>query len=97
MVAYVERMLREGLELPVTFELRVERAHRALMPKQPGEAPPRSIVVKMSSYRMKEELLRMAWQTGKDYFCFETGTGNFFEKMGKFFFYIPSVEGIMCH
>lgn len=29
---YVERLLREGLELPATFELRVERAHRALMP-----------------------------------------------------------------
>lgn len=62
MVMYVERLLREGLELPATFELRVERAHRALMPRPPGEAPPRSIVVKMSSYRMKEELLRMAWQ-----------------------------------
>lgn len=62
MVVYVERLLREGLELPDTFELRVERAHRALMPKPPGEAPPRSIVVKLSSYKVKEELLRKAWQ-----------------------------------
>lgn len=62
MVVYVELLLREGLELPATFELRVERAHRALMPRPPGEATPRSIVVKMSSYRMKEELLKMAWQ-----------------------------------
>ncbi|CAL8397675.1 unnamed protein product [Arctogadus glacialis] len=56
MVVYVERLLREELELRDAFELRVERAHRALMPKPPGESPPRSIVVRMSTYR-KEELL----------------------------------------
>ena len=33
-----------------------------MMPKPPREAPLRSVVVKMSSYRMKEELLRVAWQ-----------------------------------
>ena len=62
MAVYVERLLREGLELPAELELRVERAHRSLMPKPPGEAPPRSIVVKMARYRMKDELLRTAWQ-----------------------------------
>ncbi|KAK1880915.1 LINE-1 retrotransposable element ORF1 protein [Dissostichus eleginoides] len=62
MGTFVETLLREGLDLPATFELRVERTHRALMPKPPGEASPRSIVVKLSSYRTKEELLRIAWQ-----------------------------------
>ncbi|KAI4817805.1 hypothetical protein KUCAC02_011181 [Chaenocephalus aceratus] len=62
MGTFVEDLLREGLDLPATFELRVERAHRALMPKPPGEVSPRSIVVKLSSYRTKEELLRLAWQ-----------------------------------
>ena len=47
MMVYVERLLREGLEHPAAFALRVERAHRALMPKPPGEALPRSIVIKM--------------------------------------------------
>lgn len=62
MVSFVERLLRENLELPASFELRVERAHRAIMPQPPPDASPRSIVVKMSSYRMKEEILRLAWQ-----------------------------------
>lgn len=62
MVDFVESLLREGLGLPAAFELRVERAHRALMSKPPGEARPRSMVAKLSSYRMKEELLRLAWQ-----------------------------------
>lgn len=62
MVGYVERLLREGLGLQDSFELRVERAHRALTPKPPPGAPPRSIVAKLSSYRMKEELLKLAWQ-----------------------------------
>ena len=62
MVCYVEHLLREGLSLQDSFELRVERAHRTLAPKPPSEAPPRSIVAKMSSFRMKEEILRLAWQ-----------------------------------
>ena len=62
MVSYVERMLREGLGLQDSFELRVERAHRALTRMPPAEAQPRSIVAKLSSYRMKEELLKLAWQ-----------------------------------
>ncbi|KAJ4923439.1 hypothetical protein JOQ06_021438 [Pogonophryne albipinna] len=62
MGTFVEALLREGLDLAATFELRVERAHRTLMPNPPGEASPRSIVVKLSSYRTKEELLRLAWQ-----------------------------------
>ena len=62
MVEYVERLLQVGLELPASFGLRVERAHRAIMTKPPPGAPPRSIVAKLSSYRMKDEILRRAWQ-----------------------------------
>ena len=37
--------------------------HRALAPKPSGPQPkPRSIVVKFGNYRMKEEVLRRAWQ-----------------------------------
>lgn len=61
-VCYVEHLLQEGLGLQDSFELRVERAHRALTLKPPSEAPPRSFVAKMSSFRMKEEILRLAWQ-----------------------------------
>lgn len=53
MVGYVEHLLRKGLDLQDSFELWVERA---LTPKPPPGALPRSIVAKLSSYRMKEEL-----------------------------------------
>lgn len=38
MVYYVERLLREGLGLQDSIELRVGRAHHALTPKPPLEA-----------------------------------------------------------
>lgn len=62
MVVFVERLLRHKLELPESAEVRVERAHRALVPKPPPNAPPRSIVAKMASYRTKEEVLKLTWQ-----------------------------------
>ncbi|KAI2643888.1 putative transposase element L1Md-A101/L1Md-A102/L1Md-A2 [Labeo rohita] len=62
MVDFVERLLRHKLELPESAEVRVERAHRALVPKPPPNAAPRSIVAKMASYRTKEEILKLAWQ-----------------------------------
>lgn len=62
MVCYIEQLLQEGLELPMSFELQVERAHQAVMPRLPLTASPRSIVAKLSSYRMKNELLRLARQ-----------------------------------
>ena len=62
MIFFVEDLLMKGLELPPTTVLHIERAHRSLAPKPPTEAPPRSIVVKFASYRMKEEMLKRAWQ-----------------------------------
>lgn len=60
--AFVEDLLMKGLELPSTTVLNIERAHRALASKPPKEAPPRSLVVKFSSYKMKEDIIRRAWQ-----------------------------------
>ena len=60
MVGYVERLRQEALGLQGSFELRVERNHCALTPKPLPGAPPRSIVGKLSSYRTKEELLKLA-------------------------------------
>lgn len=59
---FVERLLKLKLEIPDSLEIRVERAHRALVPKPPPNAPPRSIVAKLASYRTKEEILKLAWQ-----------------------------------
>lgn len=64
MVAFGENLLKLKLELSDSFELQVERAHRALASKPPPNAPPRSIVIKLASYRTKEEVLKLAWQKG---------------------------------
>ncbi len=36
MVVFVEKLLREKLDIPPTTELHIERAHRALVPKPPA-------------------------------------------------------------
>ncbi|KAE8281662.1 hypothetical protein D5F01_LYC20658 [Larimichthys crocea] len=63
MISFVENLLREGLELTHDMpDLQIERAHRSLGPQPPGDAPPRSIVIKCLSFKTKETLLRKAWQ-----------------------------------
>ena len=63
MAGFLGNLLKDALDLPRDRDLRIERAHRALAPKPSGPQPkPRSIVVKFGSYRMKEEVLRRAWQ-----------------------------------
>lgn len=62
MNVFVERLLRENLSVPPSVDVRVERSHRALTTRPPPEASPRSIIAKFSSYRVKEEVLRLAWQ-----------------------------------
>lgn len=62
-IVFVEELLIKGLELQTTTILNIERAHRALTKKPPTEAPPRSIVVKFSSFKTKEEILqKKTWQ-----------------------------------
>jgi len=62
MLDFVEKLLREKLDIPATTELHIERAHRALAPKPPADGKPRSIVIKFLRYRVKEEILRKAWE-----------------------------------
>lgn len=62
MITYVEELLIKGLELPTSTTVNIERAHRALNTKPPPGAPPRSIVVKFASFRMKDDILKKAWQ-----------------------------------
>lgn len=70
MLDFVDKLLRDALELPPDKELHVERAHRALAPRPPGDPrdKPRSIIIKFLRYRMKEEILRTAWEKKKVYF-----------------------------
>lgn len=63
MALFVESLLREGLELTEEMpDLQIERAHRSAGPQPPADAPPRSIIVKLLSFKTKDVLLRGAWQ-----------------------------------
>lgn len=59
---FVEKLLREKLNIPASLELSIERAHRTLAPKPTDAGKPRSIVVKFLHYRVKEQILRKAWE-----------------------------------
>lgn len=61
MIAFVEDMLKEKLELETSLSLQIERAHQALAQRPPENPPPRSIMVNFLSYR-KEDILRTAWR-----------------------------------
>ncbi len=71
MTLFVEKLLRDELEIPPTTDLGIERAHRAIAPKPSGnrEDRPRSIIIKFHRYKIKEEILRKAW--GKKVFLKE--------------------------
>lgn len=60
--AFIEGLLKSKLDIPSTLEVNTERAHRSLGPKPPPDAPPRSIVAKFSSFKAKEQVLRLVWQ-----------------------------------
>lgn len=64
MISLITGMLRTSLNLPLELELSIERAHRSLMLKPRDSAPPRSIIIKFLDYRVKERVLRTAWQSG---------------------------------
>ena len=68
MVEFVQKLLRETLEVPPTTELGIERAHRALAPRPSGdrEDKPRSIIIRFLRYTTKEEVLRKAWGKKKE-------------------------------
>lgn len=62
MTSFVEKLLRENLDIPDDMPLHLERAHRALGPQPPEDAAPRSILVRFLSSKTKENVLRLAWQ-----------------------------------
>lgn len=62
MVNFVEKLLRDSLDIPQTTSLGIERTHRALGPKPSGsEEKPRSIIIGFTLFATKEEVLRKAW------------------------------------
>lgn len=63
MVTFVEKLLRESLDISPNMSLGIERTHRALGPKPSGngEEKPRSIIIGFARFTTKEEVLRKAW------------------------------------
>lgn len=63
-VTFIEKILRECLNIPQTKCLGIERAHRALAQNTSGNLAdkPRSIVIKFSRFTTKDEILRKAWE-----------------------------------
>lgn len=60
---FLEKVLTELLDLPADTTFRIERAHRALAPKSINSAgKPLLIIAKKASYKLKEEVIRRAWQ-----------------------------------
>lgn len=64
MIAFIKKLLPTVLtNLPLTeADIRIDRAHRALMPKPKENDPPRSIVIKFADYTVKEQILQHAWR-----------------------------------
>lgn len=64
MIAFIKKVLPTVLtSLPLTeADIRIDRAHRALMPKPKENDPPRSIVIKFADYTVKEQILQHAWR-----------------------------------
>lgn len=62
MAKFVTDFLRTSFDLTEETDLCVERAHRALTMKPKDPAPPRSIIVRFSDYRVKDKILQLAWK-----------------------------------
>lgn len=54
--------LGDNLVIPQGTDLGIERAHRALGPRPPPGASPRSLVVRFLRFTMKEKVLQAAWK-----------------------------------
>ena len=64
MVAFIKKLLPTVLtELPLTKDdIRIDRAHRALIARPKENDSPRSIVIKFADYTVKEQILQQAWK-----------------------------------
>lgn len=63
LMEFVTRLIKTELDLPLTdLEIGIQRCHRALAPKPPRDAPPRSLVICFLQHRVKEQVLHTAWK-----------------------------------
>lgn len=61
-VTFIENFIKTELGSELGRGLGIERAHRALAPKPPPSAPPRSMVVRFLQFSVKEKILHAAWK-----------------------------------
>lgn len=60
---FVTKLIKSELgPLLADTDLGIQRCHRALAPKPPGDAPPRSLVLCFLEFRVKEQVLHTAWK-----------------------------------
>ncbi|KAL0148768.1 hypothetical protein M9458_055946 [Cirrhinus mrigala] len=60
---FVTNLIKSELGLPLSDTgLGIQRCHRALAPKPPRDAPPRSLVLCFLEHRTKEQVLHTAWR-----------------------------------
>lgn len=53
------------LPLPTDMDLKIQQAHRSLLPKPRPEAPSRPLIINCQEFTTKETVLREAWKRGK--------------------------------
>lgn len=63
MVNFMEKLLRDSLDIPQSTSLGIERMHRVLGPKPSGSGEEKScsIIIGFTHFTTKEEVLRKAW------------------------------------
>lgn len=59
---FIENFIKTELGDESGRGLGIERAHRALAPKPPPSAPPRSMVVRFLQFSIKENIINAAWK-----------------------------------
>ncbi|KAL6481133.1 hypothetical protein MHYP_G00092130 [Metynnis hypsauchen] len=60
-IGFISNFLCSTLRIPDS-EIRIERAHRSLLPKPRENAPPRGIIVRFVDCRMKDRIIQQAWK-----------------------------------
>lgn len=74
-IQFVEKLLRENLNIPSSTALQIQTAYQALFSPPPNGSLPRSIVAKFLCFTVKEEVLRLACQK-KSFFLWNNNKLN---------------------
>ena len=76
MTDFVVKFLKSELAVSGELDLKIQRCHRALGPRPPQGASPRSIIMNFQEYKTKERILSSAWKKKEVYY---KGTRVYFD------------------